>query len=743
MKIVDLSLYNEVVQIKKPSEIFIGFIKKNWKYSLVDYTADCIESIPFSIFDKAICGLLTADSQLSYTQIGEILGLNIFDDPENGKYCDHAEEELLNNALNEMLEYEMIARSKFDASYYRLTEIGRGYYENRKKLRTRYNVIFRLFFDWTTGEHSKAKAIFEKADTGKIVSDKIYKQMSDESLLKTFMYEQQPEIYNEEGNSFSNLRINKALNVDYPIYICLLFDVVVASYRIVAIDPYSDSNDYFNKSLESNEKLNDGCFKGILTNCSRSISAKSTEQKEYEGQVRVLCDNIEGKTSKEKSQIIEDFNSSNTLFEEEYFWQHLEELLDTNTKKIYLFVEYLSTDIMDILSNISYKHHDIYFYITYSKADHKLDEFQHNVFFIESNTSKYQVACYCNEDCVFEYHSFIHTFGSMNYSSNVIVKRNSSQFDVKEIEGKFAKALIPNIIKYVDSKLKPKEFKPSIESIERLEGYINIIDQFGYWTDKMGFTTQVALIKVKQNKILKKVKMLHEESLYNAIQDILSAVEISQIRKIERIADLKKKILDIWQETKEDYDKVKPIISGLNDAINERERFIKDTLISKLFVFDTNVFLDDPHILSKVKYQDHVILAARVTEELNKHKTNKDSNVAKNAQLAIKLIGNERRKDNGHLHFERAKLDLLPHEFSKRDADNMILAVALNHINENICLVTSDENFLQKSATVEIPCLSLDEFYHFIEKRESDRKADIEEAKKQQLSKSRSNNHIR
>ena len=107
MKIVDLSLYNEVVQIKKPSEIFIGFIKKNWKYSLVDYTADCIESIPFSIFDKAICGLLTADSQLSYTQIGEILGLNIFDDPENGKYCDHAEEELLNNALNEMLEYEM------------------------------------------------------------------------------------------------------------------------------------------------------------------------------------------------------------------------------------------------------------------------------------------------------------------------------------------------------------------------------------------------------------------------------------------------------------------------------------------------------------------------------------------------------------------------------------------------------------------------------------------------------------
>ena len=144
--------------------------------------------------------------------------------------------------------------------------------------------------------------------------------------------------------------------------------------------------------------------------------------------------------------------------------------------------------------------------------------------------------------------------------------------------------------------------------------------------------------------------------------------------------------------------------------------------------------MSDPHILSKVKYLDDVILAARVTEELNKHKTNKDQNIAKNAQMAIKLIGNERRKENGHLIFERAKLDLLPHEFSKRDADNMILAVALNHQKENICLVTSDEGLLQKSLQVEIPCLSLNEFYSFIENREKERKKDIKESKRNQQS---------
>jgi len=193
---------------------------------------------------------------------------------------------------------------------------------------------------------------------------------------------------------------------------------------------------------------------------------------------------------------------------------------------------------------------------------------------------------------------------------------------------------------------------------------------------------------------------------------------------------LHKHLDSIQSESLEDYQNVNTSISDLKNALEQRERFIKDTLISKYFVFDTNVFLDDPHILSKVKYQDYVILAARVTEELNKHKTNKEQTVAKNAQMAIKLIGNERRKENGHLIFERAKLDLLPNEFSRRDADNMILAVALNHQKENLFLVSSDEGLLQKSLQVKVPCLSLNEFYSFIENREIERRKDIEETKR-------------
>lgn len=99
MKFFNSKLYNEVRIAKKPTEFFLGFIQKEWKYSMADYTADCIESIPLSIFDKAVCGLLNIESQLSFAQIGEILGLNIVDNEQEMLYCDHAEEELLQNSL--------------------------------------------------------------------------------------------------------------------------------------------------------------------------------------------------------------------------------------------------------------------------------------------------------------------------------------------------------------------------------------------------------------------------------------------------------------------------------------------------------------------------------------------------------------------------------------------------------------------------------------------------------------------
>jgi rRNA-processing protein FCF1 len=361
------------------------------------------------------------------------------------------------------------------------------------------------------------------------------------------------------------------------------------------------------------------------------------------------------------------------------------------------------------------------------------------VFFIRKNKEKFNLACYCSSNLVFEYVDYIHSFASISFATSAIVKKQSSSLNIEEVDKYFAEAILPRAINFVESELVPRNFSGRIKDIERVTWYMDMLEQFGSWQDKLGYTAKIAILKVKQNKILRSIKHEHEASLINKIQEILFANDLAKIRKLDKIYSLRKQIYSIQSEALEDYQKVNTSLSELQNALEERERFIKDTLISKYFVFDTNIFLSDPHILSKVKYLDYVILAARVTEELNKHKVNKDQNIAKNAQMAIKLIGNERRKENGHLIFERAKLDLLPNEFSKRDADNMILAVALNHQKENICLVTSDEGLLQKSLQVEIPCLSLDEFYSFIEKREIERKKDIEESKRNQQTQNNKN----
>lgn len=734
MKFFNSKLYNEVRVAKKPTEIFLGFIQKEWKYSMADYIADCIESIPLTIFDKAVCGLLNIDSQLSFVQIGEILGLNIVDNEQEMLYCDHAEVELLQNSLDEMVEYNMIARSIFDSSYYRITEQGRNFLEEGKKLRTRSNVSFRLYFDWTTGLHKDAKKVFEKIEEGKIVSDDANPSLTDESFLKTFMYEQQPTIYNQEGNSFSNLKLNKVQNVVYTISVGLLYDFRNSSYRLIAADENSNLASFFNKSIESNEDIYDTILKESLSKCNRVSIEKCIEQTEFEDASVLLANSISEKNESDSQKSIIEFDKSKSLYEIEYFWTHLDSIVDSNVNRLYFFIPYISNEVLHIISDYSQSIQDKYVYITYNDSESEIELLIENVFFLRKEKANFTLACYCTSNLVFEYINYIHSFESISFATSVIVKKQSSSFNIEEVDKYFATAILPRAINFVESELVPRNFSGRIKDIERVIWYMGMLEQFGSWQDKLGYTGKIATLKVKQNRILRNIKHEHETSLINELQEILIANDFSKIRKLDKIYSLRKQIDSIQSEVLNDYQEVKTFLSELLKALEERERFIKDTIISKYFVFDTNIFLSDPHILSKVKYLDYVILAARVTEELNKHKTNKDQNIAKNAQMAIKLIGNERRKENGHLIFERAKLDLLPHEFSKRDADNMILAVALNHQKENICLVTSDEGLLQKSLQVEIPCLSLNEFYSFIEKREKERKKDIKESKRNQQS---------
>ena len=76
-KELDIEIYRHLENDMITGEIYIGHLNYDFIFSKVNYLATCTEAIPFTPFDKVICQLLTIDEQLSFEQIGEILGMNV------------------------------------------------------------------------------------------------------------------------------------------------------------------------------------------------------------------------------------------------------------------------------------------------------------------------------------------------------------------------------------------------------------------------------------------------------------------------------------------------------------------------------------------------------------------------------------------------------------------------------------------------------------------------------------------
>ena len=161
MNNIDFDIYKSIQREKKLTEIYVGSISFPWTFAIANYTADCTEAIPFTPFDRVICGLLSIDEVLSFQEIASILGFNVIDNPTDNQYKDIAENEILVEALTSLSDYGMIEKGDNFFSRCRLTDIGREYAAKVKKFKTTENKSFSLYFDIETNEHSKAKGVFQ------------------------------------------------------------------------------------------------------------------------------------------------------------------------------------------------------------------------------------------------------------------------------------------------------------------------------------------------------------------------------------------------------------------------------------------------------------------------------------------------------------------------------------------------------------------------------------------------------
>ena len=110
---------------------------------------------------------------------------------------------------------------------------------------------------------------------------------------------------------------------------------------------------------------------------------------------------------------------------------------------------------------------------------------------------------------------------------------------------------------------------------------------------------------------------------------------------------------------------------------------------------------------ARINPRDLVVLPAKVLDELDKLKTSKDSELKGKAELALRKIKNAGK--NRKIRYEVGAVELLPIDFNAKNADNIILSLAIKYRNQNAVLLTSDNGLISKAKAVRVNVKSLKE----------------------------------
>ena len=160
---------------------------------------------------------------------------------------------------------------------------------------------------------------------------------------------------------------------------------------------------------------------------------------------------------------------------------------------------------------------------------------------------------------------------------------------------------------------------------------------------------------------------------------------------------------------KETQDKVGIKVVGkidLSKFEKQKKEINKDK--ENIYIIDTNVFVDQPDIISKIDHKYSIVLSAKVIDELDYLKISLTEEQKRSVQKALKLI-NESIDKRG-IKMDTADLTLLPNDFNKKSPDNFILSVALRYKSENPIMLTSDNGLQIKAKGLGITTITLKVF---------------------------------
>ena len=689
---------------KKQSELFIGSTQYNWEYMVIRYTSDCTDALPLTLMDKTICGLLNIDGALTTAQLGAILGLNVVDDPENCEYCDAAEASILDRAIRSLLDFGMITRDfyeDFTSESIRLTDIGREYFSRGKKFRTIQGHSFDVYFDITTGIHGKARKIFH-GKHGRPVSDMTPSIFMDEQFLKTFIHEQLPDIYDpEKGNSFTNIDCPPiAKRITVPVQVGVLYDVITKNFRYLAILEDEISSE-LSEILVTNEKLREELSAQVEEMLHRTVT--ETDRPTQESFEDSIQENATAANLKDGIAPLIPI-----VIEPEEFWKGLPLLVDEKETEVFIKVERIDTDECKTIVSLCDSHPSTNIFLSYNNCEVDIP-FKQNLFHICEEVDGDYVLC--TSSITYALRGYVLYQSDDEVMANMVFRYTATEIDSAVQRGPFAIALLPKMVTDIMNYL-GTDFDISKESVSSIALCDSRIDVFQDFLNEK----TLAQVRSKKQEVLNRVKIAFEKTLLEQLDFIIGEKDLDDINKIKELEEIAIRVDAIMKEGDETYINLMEKGRTFKQSLRERERTIKDVLLAKTFIIDTNVFLDDPEILSKIKRPDRVILSGQVLQELDKKKIKaEDPAIAASARKAVEAITAARDKDKKAkrkiLQFVYADMSLLPEELQKKKGDNFILGVAMKFINENPWMLTSDKILGLTADSLGIPSITLDDFY--------------------------------
>lgn len=250
-----------------------------------------------------------------------------------------------------------------------------------------------------------------------------------------------------------------------------------------------------------------------------------------------------------------------------------------------------------------------------------------------------------------------------------------------------------------------------VETIDRIQGLTTDFCIFFIPTESIPFALQANRFNVATSRAKLSTLIITDENIQSFYPNINNDVK-TYLQKTKQVFSSDQQTTTTSNKDsfeKETQDKVGIKVVGIID-LSKFEKPKKEINKDKenIYIIDTNVFVDQPDIISKIDHKYSIVLSAKVIDELDYLKISLTEEQKRNVQKALRLI-NESIDKRG-IKMDTADLTLLPNDFNKKSPDNFILSVALKYKSENPIMLTSDNGLQIKAKGLGITTITLKAF---------------------------------